>query len=286
MFALKAQLSLTPLSTVFRAQDPLRDYSGLSLSKHRSGQILTDVRFGSIGSVTYGSPQVCCDAHPDRLCNDGRSGEPNVSGEFLMNGFNLVAMFIAVAINAVIPGPIIVVTCTRAIRSGAWAGIYVVFGVLFADLIWLTIAWWVLTFAFAMSQEIFQAMKVFGTVLILGMAIQSLFNSNPTEESLRLSRHSNGRHFSTGLALGLACPFSMVFMLGILPQLIPISEMTILGGALVAVTMTAATALPLCGLAFIAGRALRFEAKFGRWMSRAGTASLFVFAAIGLKGIM
>ena len=203
-----------------------------------------------------------------------------------MNSYNLVAMFIAVAINAIVPGPIIVVTCTRAIRSGVWAGMCIVFGVLFADLIWLTIAWYVLTFALALSQEIFQVMKVFGTVLILGMAFQSLYNSNVTEETLHVSRYSHGRHFSTGLALGLACPFSMVFMLGILPQLIPITELTMLGGALVAVTMTAATAVPLCGLAFFAGRALRFEAKFGPWMSRAGTTSLFVFAAISLKGII
>ena len=203
-----------------------------------------------------------------------------------MNGYNLVAMFIAVAINAIIPGPIIVVTCTRAIRSGVWAGMCVVFGVLFADLIWLAIAWYVLTFALGLSQEIFQAMKVFGTVLILGMAYQSLYSSYATDKTLQVSHHRKGRHFSTGLALGLACPFSMVFMLGILPQLIPITEMTILGGALVAVTMTAATAVPLCGLAFAAGRALRFEAKFGPWMARAGTTSLFIFAAISLKGIM
>lgn len=203
-----------------------------------------------------------------------------------MNSYNLAAMFIAVAINAIIPGPIIVVTCTRAIRCGAWAGLCIVFGVLFADLIWLAIAWYVLTFALALSQEIFQAMKVFGTVLVLGMAFQSLYSSIPTEKPLLVSSHSNGRHFATGLALGLACPFSMVFMLGVLPQLIPITEITMLSGAVVAVTMTAATAVPLCGLAFFAGRALRFEAKFGQWMSLAGTTSLFVFAGISLKGIM
>ena len=203
-----------------------------------------------------------------------------------MNNYNLAAMFLAVAINAVIPGPIIVVTCTRAIRGGAWAGMCVVFGVLFADLIWLTIAWYVLTFALALSQEIFQAMKVFGTVLIVGMALQMLLSADATVGSLHLSRHSNGRHFSTGLALGLTCPFSMVFMLGILPQLIPMTEMTIFGGTLVAVTMTAATALPLCGLAFAAGHALRFDAQFGPWMTRAGATSLLVFAAIGLKSIM
>ena len=184
-----------------------------------------------------------------------------------MNAAALFALFAAAAINAVIPGP----------------------GMLLAPLLPSVVTWAVLLGTVTVSLALFDSLRVVGIVVSAGIAIL-LWRAGPAplpETAALPERLRPGclGDLAGGLATALSRAVHLLFLLAVLPQVVDVGRtglpdmLVVTPGILV---ITAAPMLAVGGLAASAGRRLRLR-RHGP--SRAGGLAIPGFAAMAVLGL-
>lgn len=208
-----------------------------------------------------------------------------------MTQFTLAALFVSSLLNSLAPGPCILMVATRAMIAGAAAGFAVVAGVLTAISVYMAMAWAMLTFAVNLPDIFHLGIRVVGIGLLMYLSLR-MFAQNPTGTTGQTPvRVLNGQDYRAGLLVGFSSPFNLIYMFGVLPQIVPASGVSFAEGGLIFGAVIVGTALPKFILTIAAARLGHFRdadraGVTGRWVSRVSALVMVTFAGIGAVQIL
>ncbi|MBE9637280.1 LysE family translocator [Salipiger mangrovisoli] len=186
-----------------------------------------------------------------------------------MDSLAILFLFGASLANAAAPGPCIVFTISRSSASGLRSGMCVTGGILAADAIMATISVLMVLASTTLPAGVDAALKATSIAVVAYVSLRMIFNSgreNPAwhREPPRLA------DFSLGFTLAAFSPFNLVFLIALLPQILPDRAMGALDAAIVIGVFVVASMLAQL-VAVTSGAFLhRSLRRFGVWLERAG----------------
>ena len=142
----------------------------------------------------------------------------------LMSG---IALFIAMLISALIPGPSVMAVVSRSITSGVKHGLLVTLGIIIADYIFICLALSGLSAASSLLEELAELLKYLAGAYLLLLAYR-LWRADIvlSKETNFKNDHLSSTLFS-GVLLGLANPKAILFYMGFFPAFIELSNIRI-----------------------------------------------------------
>lgn len=171
-------------------------------------------------------------------------------------------------------------TIGRSARDGLLAGVLVSIGVVMANLILCGAALSVMKGMLALSPSAYVAMKWVGIAALVALAIPMLRNQNNDQAEHNLSYGSGLGDLSAGVLVGLSSPFNLVFLLALLPQLVPASDQSVASMVLVTLAVLVGAALSLGGAVLIGVISAGMMRGAGHHIERIGALSMIGFAAL------
>lgn len=206
-----------------------------------------------------------------------------------MDDIVLFALFAAAALNAVVPGPGMVLAVSRSAAAGSSAGLWITLGMLLATLILMFVTWAVLFGVFSLSVVLFDYLELAGLALLAAIAVL-LLRAGPVPLTIAppLAQPSGRRalgDLAGGLATGLSSPVHLLFLLAMLPQFVDIGRIETADVVLVTLGILLITAVPMVGVSFLAAGAGRLLPRYHRWISRVGGLAILGFAATIATGV-
>ncbi len=148
-----------------------------------------------------------------------------------MDIISLITFAVALAIAAAIPGPGMTALVARALAVGFVDSIPMVLGLIFGDLVFLSLTALGLAAVATTFAVAFTVVKICGAAYLLYLAWK-LWTSEPAIATVAAGRADNRawtRSFFAGLSLTLSNPKTIVFYLALLPTLIDLGKLTALG---------------------------------------------------------
>ena len=160
-----------------------------------------------------------------------------------MGIFGILMLAAASFTNAILPGPCILLTVSRASSCGLRSALMVSWGVVLANLALVSVAVLTMVGLLFVSQEALGMLRWLGLAVLLLLGLK-LLSSKPAPESSEMQRSTPWRDAGAGFLVGVSSPYNLVFMLALLPQFVPASGISsevgfvmaaaVLGGALLA----------------------------------------------------
>ncbi|MDH3663104.1 MAG: LysE family transporter [Alphaproteobacteria bacterium] len=192
------------------------------------------------------------------------------------------ALAIASAINSAIPGPCVALTIARSARDGLVAGLVASLGVVLSNLFLAALALSIMLGVVTLSENAFVAMKWAGAGVLILLALNILFPGRKSTVGQHASKGAQFYDFVAGLTTGLASPFNLVFLLALLPQMVPTSALHVFGLGMTIAAILAGCAVSLFGftlLGTLSGGAIQ---RAGRPIECLGALAMIGFAATAM----
>jgi len=142
-----------------------------------------------------------------------------------MTLISAVALFFAMLVSALIPGPSVMAVVSRSIVTGVSHGLVVVLGVLIADFIFICIALSGLLAVSSLLGELAIYIKYVGASYLIWLAYLTWKAKAATDE---ISGAKNTKLISNGIAgffIGISNPKAILFYMGFFPAFIELSSM-------------------------------------------------------------
>lgn len=168
---------------------------------------------------------------------------------------------LALAVLVMTPGPVVVATIAKTLVSGWRSSLPLAAGVSIVDVLWPLLAILGLSALVQANADILQWMRYVGGAILIWMGWRLIVGSKEvleTDPDPALMRRSAWQGFLAGVLVNLGNPKSIVFFIGILPNLFDITALTTLD---VIVILVMSAVVPFLGnvvWALIANRARRF----------------------------
>jgi threonine/homoserine/homoserine lactone efflux protein len=199
-----------------------------------------------------------------------------------MEMITLSTIVVASAINSAMPGPCVALTIGRSARDGAPAGFLVTIGVVLANFILCCIALSVMLGVLALSQSAFAAMKWIGITALVALALRMLANRGRSKHGSSVMEADWLRDLGAGLMVGLSSPFNLVFLLALLPQLVPAQDHDTSSIVLISTAVLAGAIVSQCGAVLIGAASGGVMRSAGRRIECLGALSMISFAAVAI----
>jgi threonine/homoserine/homoserine lactone efflux protein len=135
-----------------------------------------------------------------------------------------IALFFAMLMSALIPGPSVMAVTSRAIASGAQHGLMVTLGILFADYIFICLALTGLSTVSSLLGELAVFVKYLGAIYLIGLAYRTWQSDIVISEGVESTNGSLSSNVIVGLFIGLSNPKAILFYLGFFPAFIELSS--------------------------------------------------------------
>ena len=185
----------------------------------------------------------------------------------------------ALVVLVMTPGPVVVATIAKTLASGWRTAMPLAAGVSIVDVLWPLLAILGLSALVQANADILQWMRYFGGAILIWMGWRLISGSKEalaTDPDPALMRRSAWQGFMAGVLVNLGNPKSIVFFIGILPNLFDIPSLTV---ADIAVILFLSAAVPFLGnvvWALAANHARRFltSAKAVRRVNQASGGAL------------
>ena len=175
-----------------------------------------------------------------------------------MTTSSLLALMVALALFAVVPGPGMMSVVSCALGRGFVTAAALVVGIVLGDLAYLLLALFGLDLVARSLSGLFLAVKFGGAAYLVWMGV-SLWRAPATLPDLRQAAAggSIGRTLLTGLAVSLGNPKVIAFYLGFLPAFISLDHLTTNDVGIIAAATTFVVGGVLMGYARLAASARR-----------------------------
>ncbi len=175
---------------------------------------------------------------------------------------NLFFFAAALFVAAASPGPGIIALVARVLARGARECAAFSLGIVAGDLVWLTVAIAGLAAIAKLFAGVFLAIKFAGAAYLIYLAVK-MWRAEPAAMELPEAERFGGsfRRLIGGLTLTLGNPKPMVFYLALLPNIIPLEQITWWDFAVLALVTAIVLASVLSGYALLASKARRFFVK-------------------------
>ncbi|KGJ96855.1 LysE family translocator [Colwellia psychrerythraea] len=139
----------------------------------------------------------------------------------LMSG---IALFFAMSISALIPGPSVMAVISRSISSGAKNGLMVTLGIVIADYVFICLALTGLSTLVSLLGEFTAWLKYLGASYLLWLAYRTWQADIVLTQRVEFQSESLIANIFVGLCIGLANPKAILFYLGFFPAFIELSS--------------------------------------------------------------
>ncbi|TDR20682.1 LysE family translocator [Marinicella litoralis] len=157
-----------------------------------------------------------------------------------MSSGSLLALFGAMLIVALVPGPAVLAVIARTFSSGFSRGLMMIIGITLGDFIFILLALFGLSIISEILGTTFLIIKYASAAYLIWLGI-SLFKSKSSAEDIKVSKESSLlANLITGLMINLGNPKAIVFYIGLFPafidvnQVVTVDVMTIMGIATIA----------------------------------------------------
>ena len=167
----------------------------------------------------------------------------------------------ALAVLVLTPGPVVVATIAKTLGSGWRSAMPLAVGVSVVDVLWPLLAILGLSALVQANADLLQWMRYVGGAILIWMGWRLIWGSKQaldTNPDPALVRRSAWQGFMAGVLVNLGNPKSIVFFIGILPNLFDMTALTVPD---IVVILVMSAAVPFLGNLFwalAAHRARRF----------------------------
>ncbi|EAQ66697.1 hypothetical protein MED121_12255 [Marinomonas sp. MED121] len=141
-----------------------------------------------------------------------------------MTLLSAIALFFAMLVSALIPGPSVMTVVSRSITSGVKSGLMVTLGVLLADYIFIALALSGLLAVASLLGELSVYLKYIGALYLMVIAYftwRADVSLDQPEEQKNTGLISNG---IMGLLVGISNPKAILFYMGFFPAFVELSS--------------------------------------------------------------
>ncbi|KXF83499.1 LysE family translocator [Enterovibrio coralii] len=139
-----------------------------------------------------------------------------------------LALFSALLLSAMIPGPSVLAVVSRSLAFGKTQGFLVVGGVLIADYIFIFLALSGLSAVASAMGSFAEYIKYIGVAYLLWLAYQSW--SAPTNETLNIDQQPHSKNALSSIFIGLVTtlsnPKAILFYMGFFPAFVDVTKIT------------------------------------------------------------
>lgn len=167
-----------------------------------------------------------------------------------MDTFSFLALLAATAVNAVIPGPGMMLALGRSAARGFGAGVRVSLGMALAMLALIAVVWAVIAGTVSLSENGLFVLRILGIGVLIGLAWVLLFG--PCAEAVASPGLCAGQSargwlgdLGGGLAIGLSSPVRLFFLLALLPQFVDLAAASPSDLVMVTIAILVITTIPL-----------------------------------------
>lgn len=195
-----------------------------------------------------------------------------------------VALFFAMMVSAVIPGPSVLAVISRSISHGLKQGLLVTVGVLIADYVFILLALTSLATISSLLGELASLLKYIGITYLFWLAYIS-WNSDISESKQEVSSKNTPHATSimTGMLITLANPKAVLFYMGFFPAFIDLTTITGYEISSVFVISTVSVGGVLSLYAYIASRGgVLFKGRKARLILNKLSAGFFASSGVML----
>ncbi|WP_247671167.1 LysE family translocator [Pseudoalteromonas sp. MMG005] len=145
-------------------------------------------------------------------------------GEWSMSLGELFALFGAMLVVALVPGPAVFAVVARTFSSGFSRGLMMIIGITCGDFIFILLALYGLSVISEMMGTAFLFIKYASAAYLIWLG-WNLLRSKPTEQDTHeLPESSLFTNLITGLMINLGNPKAIVFYVGLFPAFINVSQ--------------------------------------------------------------
>lgn len=172
-----------------------------------------------------------------------------------MTPANAVALFSAMFILALLPGPSVFAVVARALASGLGHAVVTILGLLAGDIIFILIAVYGVWSAGQFIEDVFIVVKYLGAayLIILGISFWRA-STGPQKIESGLGR-SSVSSFISGLLITLSDPKAILFYISFLPAFLDMSQLHWLDTLSIIIIAALALCSAKLGYAYLADRA-------------------------------
>ena len=139
---------------------------------------------------------------------------------------SLLALFGAMCLLAIVPGPAVFAVFARAFSSGLSHGIYMTAGIVLGDYVFIVIALFGLSVLAEIMGPTFLFIKYFGAAYLVWLGYKLLRAKASSIDLAAAKDCSRVSSFSTGLLITLGNPKAILFYVGIFPAFINVGDVT------------------------------------------------------------
>ena len=141
-----------------------------------------------------------------------------------MSPESLLALFGAMLIVALVPGPAVFAVIARTFSSGFSRGLMMIIGITLGDFIFILLALFGLSIISEIMGTTFLIIKYASAVYLIWLGV-NLIKSKATAEDIKASKESSlVTNLATGLMINLGNPKAIVFYIGLFPAFIDVNQ--------------------------------------------------------------
>jgi threonine/homoserine/homoserine lactone efflux protein len=137
---------------------------------------------------------------------------------------SLLALFGAMLIVALVPGPAVFAVIARTFSSGFSRGLMMIIGITLGDFIFILLALFGLSIISEIMGTTFLIIKYVSAAYLIWLGV-NLIQSKATAEDIKASKESSlMTNLATGLMINLGNPKAIVFYIGLFPAFIDVNN--------------------------------------------------------------
>ncbi|USD43412.1 LysE family translocator [Vibrio sp. SCSIO 43135] len=137
-----------------------------------------------------------------------------------------LALFLAMALSAAIPGPSVLAVVSRSLSYGLSQGLLVIFGVVMADFIFITLAISGLSAIANLLGEFAVIIKYLGVTYLFWLAYV-MWTSEARSTQPKHIKTTRTSSFAIGVIMTLSNPKAILFYMGFLPAFLDLQSLTV-----------------------------------------------------------
>jgi len=148
----------------------------------------------------------------------------NTSRRVHLSSGSLFALFGAMLIVALVPGPAVFAVIARTFSSGFSRGLMMIIGITLGDFIFILLALFGLSIISEIMGATFLIIKYVSAAYLIWLGV-NLIKSKATAEDIKASKESSlASNLATGLMINLGNPKAIIFYIGLFPAFIDVNQ--------------------------------------------------------------
>jgi threonine/homoserine/homoserine lactone efflux protein len=146
--------------------------------------------------------------------------------EIILLFSDLFALFGAMLIVAIVPGPAVLSVIARTFSSGIWQGLIMIVGITLGDFLFILLALFGLSIISEMMGAAFLLIKYISAAYLIWLGVNLLKTKNSVQDIQESKESSLISSLLTGLMINLGNPKAIVFYIGLFPAFINVNQIT------------------------------------------------------------